>query len=42
MESQGKTLRANLRKTQLEAENKDYEFAVAEYKTAAGSFSTRA
>jgi HlyD family secretion protein len=32
MESQGKTLRANLRKAQLEAENKDYEFAAAEYK----------
>ena len=32
MESQGKTLRANLRKSQLEAENKDYEFMVAEYK----------
>ncbi len=32
MESQGKTLRANLRKAQLEAESKDYEFAVAEFK----------
>src|SRR5512137_2776420 len=32
MESQGKTLQANLRKAQLEAENKDYEFWTAEYK----------
>ena len=32
MESQGKTLRANLRKAQLEAENKDYEFMMAEHK----------
>jgi HlyD family secretion protein len=32
MEFQGKTLRANLRKAQLEAENRDYEFMVAEYK----------
>jgi HlyD family secretion protein len=32
MESLGKTLRANLRKSQLEAENKDYEFTLAEYK----------
>ena len=32
MESQGKTLRANLRKAQLEAESKDYEFAAAEYR----------
>ncbi len=30
-ESQGKTLRANLDKSRLEAENKDYDFAVAEY-----------
>ncbi len=32
MESQGKTLRANLRKAQLEAENRDYEFSLAEYR----------
>ena len=32
MESQGKTFRANLLKAQLEAENRDYEFAMAEYK----------
>jgi HlyD family secretion protein len=32
MESQGKTLNANLRKAQLEAENRDYEFSVAEFK----------
>ena len=32
MEWQGKTLRANLRKAQLEAENRDYEFSLAEYK----------
>jgi HlyD family secretion protein len=32
MESQGKTLNANLRKAQLEAENKDYDFSVAEFK----------
>lgn len=32
MESQGKTLRANLRKAQLEAENRDYEFLRAEHK----------
>lgn len=32
IESQGKTLRANLRKAQLEAENRDYEFWTAEYK----------
>jgi len=32
MEFQGNTLRANLRKAQLEAENRDYEFMVAEYK----------
>jgi HlyD family secretion protein len=32
MESQGKTFRANLRKAQLEAENRDYEFWTAEYK----------
>jgi len=32
LESNGKTLRANLRKAQLEAENKDYDFMVAEYK----------
>ncbi len=32
MESQGKTMRANLRKAQLEAENRDYEFWTAEYK----------
>jgi HlyD family secretion protein len=31
-ESQGKTLRANLRKTQLEAENRDYEFMAAEFR----------
>jgi HlyD family secretion protein len=31
-ESQGKTLRANLRKAQLEAENRDYEFSAAEYR----------
>jgi HlyD family secretion protein len=31
-EFQGKTLRANLRKAQLEAENRDYEFMVTEYK----------
>jgi len=30
-QSQGKTIQANLRKAQLEAESKDYEFAVAEY-----------
>lgn len=32
MKSQGKTLQANLRKAQLEAESKDYEFAAAEYR----------
>ncbi len=32
IDSQGKTLQANLHKSQLEAENKDYDFAVAEYK----------
>ncbi len=32
MQSQGKTLNANLHKAQLEAENRDYEFSVAEYK----------
>jgi HlyD family secretion protein len=32
MEWQGKTLRANLRKAQLEAESRDYEFSLAEYK----------
>jgi HlyD family secretion protein len=32
MESQGRTLRANLRKSQLEAENRDYDFMAAEYK----------
>jgi HlyD family secretion protein len=32
VESQGKTLQANLRKAQLEAESKDYEYMVAEYK----------
>jgi HlyD family secretion protein len=32
MESQGKTLRANLKKTQLEAESKDFEFAEAEFR----------
>jgi len=32
MQSQDKTLRANLRKTQLEAESRDYEFMIAEYK----------
>ncbi len=32
MEAQGKTLRASLRKAELEAENKNYEFALAEYK----------
>jgi HlyD family secretion protein len=32
MRSQDKTLRANLRKAQLEAESKDYEFTVAEYR----------
>ena len=32
MESQGKTLGANLDKTRLEAENRDLDFAVAEYK----------
>jgi HlyD family secretion protein len=32
MESQAKTLRANLRKAQFEAENRDYEFTLAEYK----------
>jgi HlyD family secretion protein len=32
MQSQDKTLRANLRKAQLEAESKDYEFMIAEYK----------
>lgn len=31
-ESGGKTLKANLRKAQLEAESKDYDFMVAEYK----------
>ncbi len=30
-ESQGKTLRANLHMAQLEAESRDYDFAVAEY-----------
>jgi HlyD family secretion protein len=32
MEFQGKTFRANLRKAQLEAESKDYEFAAAEFR----------
>ncbi len=32
MQSQDKTLRANLRKAQLEAESRDYEFLVTEYK----------
>jgi HlyD family secretion protein len=32
MESQGKTLQANLHKAKLEAENKDYEFLAAEHK----------
>jgi HlyD family secretion protein len=32
MESQGKTLSANLHKAQVEAENKDYEFLKAEHK----------
>lgn len=32
MESQGKTLRANLKKSQLEAESKDYDFAAAEFR----------
>lgn len=32
IESQGKTLRANLTKAQLEAESKDYDFTVAEFK----------
>lgn len=32
IESQGRTLRANLKKAQLEAENRDYEFWTAEYK----------
>ncbi len=32
MESQGKTLRANLKKSQLEAENRDFEFMSAEYR----------
>ncbi|HTY61556.1 MAG TPA: efflux RND transporter periplasmic adaptor subunit [Acidobacteriota bacterium] len=32
MELQGKTFQANLRKAQLEAENKDYEFLKAEHK----------
>jgi HlyD family secretion protein len=31
VESQGKTLHANLRKAQLEAENRDYEFLAAEH-----------
>jgi HlyD family secretion protein len=31
-ESQGKTLRASFRMAQLEAENRDYDFLVAEYK----------
>jgi len=39
MESQGKTLQANLRKTQLEAENKDYEFLKAEHKRQQDLFS---
>jgi HlyD family secretion protein len=38
MESQGKTIRANLLKAQLEAENRDYEFSVAEYKRQRGLF----
>jgi HlyD family secretion protein len=32
MESQGKTLQANLNKAKLEAENKDFEFLAAEHK----------
>jgi HlyD family secretion protein len=32
MESQGNTLRANLRKAQIEAQSKDFEFWTAEYK----------
>ena len=31
IDSQGRTIRASLYKSQLEAENKDYDFAVAEY-----------
>ena len=42
MESQGKTFQANLRKAQLEAESKDYEFWTAEHKTATGAFRARA
>ena len=32
VQSQEKTLKANIRKSQLEAENRDHDFAVAEYK----------
>jgi len=32
IESQSKTIKANLRKAQLEAESKDYDFAVSEYR----------
>lgn len=37
-ESQGNTLRANLEKARLQAENKDYEFLVAEHKRQQGLY----
>ena len=38
MQSQEKTLRANLNKAQLEAESRDFDFMVAEYKRNQGLF----
>jgi HlyD family secretion protein len=38
LESQGKTLRASLVKTEYEAENKDYDFLIAEHKRQQGLF----
>lgn len=38
MQSQDRTYQANLQKTQLEAESKDYDFAVAEYKRVQGLY----
>lgn len=38
MQSQDKTYQANLHKAQLEAESKDYDFTVAEYKRSKGLF----
>jgi HlyD family secretion protein len=38
MQSQDKTYQANLQKAQLEAENRDYDFAAAEYKRSQGLY----